>query len=88
MYNICNDGLTLCIPFNTQVDVPIRIHNGDTAIVTFTGVGYDKRVMGETMQLTADQLETSGVPSKTFSCVTYLRTSHFIKNKINSWTLA
>ena len=61
----------------TQVDVPIRIHNGDTAIVTFTGVGYDKRVMGETMQLTADQLETSGVPSKIF-CVTHLRTSNFI----------
>ena len=57
--------MILYILFNTQVDVPIRIHNGDTAIVTFTGVGYDKRVMGETMQLTADQLETSGVPSKT-----------------------
>ena len=42
----------------------MRIHNGDTAIVTFTGVGYDKRVMGDTMQLTADQLETSSVPSK------------------------
>ena len=62
--NICDDVMILCILFNTQVDVPIRIHNGDTAIVTFTGVGYDKRVMGETMQLTADQLETSGVPSK------------------------
>ena len=45
----------------TQVDVPIRVHNGDTAIVTFTGVGYDKRIMGETMPMT-DQQDLTGVP--------------------------
>ena len=69
----------------TQVDVPIRIHNGDTAIVTFTGVGYDKRVMGETMQLTADQLETSGVPSKIFFlCNTFGDVQLDLKNTISS----
>ena len=49
------------IQFITQVDVPIRVHNGDTAIVTFTGVGYDKRIMGETMPMT-DQQDLTGVP--------------------------
>ena len=38
------------------------IHNGDTALVTFTGVGFDKRVMGDTMPIT-DQTQLSGVPS-------------------------
>ena len=46
-------------------DVPIRIHNGDTAIITFTGVGYDKRVMGESMPTrdTQDMSKISGVRS-------------------------
>ncbi|KAH3749495.1 hypothetical protein DPMN_183993, partial [Dreissena polymorpha] len=44
-----------------MVDVPIHVHNGDTAIVTFTGVGYDKRIMGETMPMT-DQQDLTGVP--------------------------
>ncbi|XP_060587307.1 cilia- and flagella-associated protein 65-like isoform X2 [Ruditapes philippinarum] len=44
-----------------MVDVPIHVHNGDTAIVTFTGVGYDKRIMGDTMPLT-DQQDLTGVP--------------------------
>ncbi|KAK3591649.1 hypothetical protein CHS0354_040559 [Potamilus streckersoni] len=44
-----------------MVDVPIRVHNGDTAIVTFTGVGYDKRLMGDTMLMT-DQHDLTGVP--------------------------
>lgn len=43
------------------MDVPIRVHNGDTAIITFTGVGYDKRIMGETMPMT-DQQDLTGVP--------------------------
>lgn len=43
------------------MDVPIHVHNGDTAIVTFTGVGYDKRIMGETMPMT-DQQDLTGVP--------------------------
>ncbi|XP_041374433.1 cilia- and flagella-associated protein 65-like [Gigantopelta aegis] len=45
-----------------MVDVPIRIADGDTAVITFTGVGFDKRVMGDTMPLT-DQPDLSGVPS-------------------------
>ncbi|XP_070569847.1 cilia- and flagella-associated protein 65-like [Ptychodera flava] len=45
-----------------MVDVPIHIVNGDTALITFTGVGYDKRIMGDTMQLT-DQHDLTGVPA-------------------------
>lgn len=45
-----------------MVDVPIHVHNGDTAIITFTGVGYDKRIMGDTMPMT-DQQDLTGVPS-------------------------
>lgn len=44
--------------------MPIHIHAGDTAVVTFTGVGYDKRVLGDTMQLSADQMDMSGVPGE------------------------
>ncbi|XP_069792043.1 cilia- and flagella-associated protein 65 isoform X3 [Narcine bancroftii] len=29
-----------------SVDVPIHILNGDSALVTFTGIGYDKRILG------------------------------------------
>ena len=49
----------------SQVDVPIRIHNGDTALVTFKGVGYDKRVMGDTMA-TTDRTEISGKKTSTY----------------------
>ncbi|XP_050388962.1 cilia- and flagella-associated protein 65 [Patella vulgata] len=45
-----------------MVDVPIRVCGGETAIVTFTGVGYDKRVMGDTMPIT-EQQDLTGVPS-------------------------
>ncbi|ESO88046.1 hypothetical protein LOTGIDRAFT_219687 [Lottia gigantea] len=45
-----------------MVDVPIRIQGGETNIVTFTGVGYDKRVMGDSTPLT-NQQDLSGVPS-------------------------
>ena len=45
-----------------MVDVPIRVHNGDTAIITFTGIGYDRRIMGDTMPLNETQ-DMSGVPS-------------------------
>ena len=44
------------------MDIPIRIHNGDTALVTFTGVGYDKRVLGDTMPL-SDEVSTACVPA-------------------------
>ncbi len=52
--------------------MPIHIHNGDTAIITFTGVGYDKRIMGETMQLTADQGEMSGIPGENMTYLNYV----------------
>ncbi|XP_033103427.1 cilia- and flagella-associated protein 65-like [Anneissia japonica] len=45
-----------------MVDVPIHIIGGDTALITFTGVGYDKRIMGDTMCFT-DQTQLSGVPA-------------------------
>ncbi|XP_071497349.1 cilia- and flagella-associated protein 65-like [Diadema antillarum] len=45
-----------------MVDVPIHIIGGDTALITFTGVGYDKRTMGDTMPVT-DGTELAGVPS-------------------------
>lgn len=45
-----------------MVDIPIKVHNGDTAIVTFSGIGYDKRIMGDTMPF-SDQLEVTGVPA-------------------------
>ncbi|GCB82816.1 hypothetical protein scyTo_0023787 [Scyliorhinus torazame] len=30
----------------SKVNVPIHILNGDSALVTFTGIGYDKRALG------------------------------------------
>ncbi|XP_074643169.1 cilia- and flagella-associated protein 65-like [Tubulanus polymorphus] len=44
------------------MNVPIRIHNGDCAVITFTGIGYDKRLMGDTMPI-VDQTESNGVPT-------------------------
>ncbi|BFZ22011.1 hypothetical protein BsWGS_25049 [Bradybaena similaris] len=44
------------------VDIPIKVQNGDTAIVTFTGVGYDQRDLGDTMLL-SDGSAACGVPS-------------------------
>ena len=31
------------------MDIPVRIVGGETVLVTFTGVGYDQRIMGETL---------------------------------------
>lgn len=45
-----------------MVDIPIYVHHGDMAVVTFTGVGYDRRIMGHTMPVTEHQ-DLSGVPS-------------------------
>ena len=45
-----------------MLDVPINIDKGETALVTFTGVGYDQRLMGDTMPMN-DQPEQSGVPA-------------------------
>ncbi|KAJ7389222.1 hypothetical protein OS493_032690 [Desmophyllum pertusum] len=32
-----------------MVDIPVRIIGGETVLVTFTGVGYDQRIMGDTL---------------------------------------
>ena len=42
--------------------MPIHIIGGDTALITFSGVGYDKRIMGQTMPMT-DGTEVSQVPT-------------------------
>ena len=46
-------GVVLAVTFNflfdLQVDVPVRIIGGETVLVTFTGVGYDQRIMGDTL---------------------------------------
>ncbi|KAK2171090.1 hypothetical protein NP493_1104g03028 [Ridgeia piscesae] len=49
------------LEYLNQVDVPIRIHNADTAVITFTGAGYDQRAMGETMPFN-DRIGDSNVP--------------------------
>ncbi len=46
-----------------QVDVPIAVEGGDTALVTFTGVGYDERALGDTMQ-PKSQMNPGDVPSE------------------------
>ncbi|KAK3742184.1 hypothetical protein QZH41_012071, partial [Actinostola sp. cb2023] len=52
-----------------MVDIPIRIIGGDTVLVTFTGVGYDQRIMGDTM-LPRESV-SAGVPSKQIVPVHY-----------------
>ncbi|KAH9495755.1 Cilia- and flagella-associated protein 65 [Bulinus truncatus] len=43
-----------------MVDIPVYIHNGETTIITFQGIGYDKRIMGDTMPF-SDDPKMSGV---------------------------
>ena len=45
-----------------QVDVPVRIIGGETVLVTFTGVGYDQRVMGNTLPV--KDVGNTTVPAK------------------------
>lgn len=45
-----------------QVDISITVDQGETAVITFTGIGFDKRLMGTTMELT-DVSHPSGVPT-------------------------
>ncbi|XP_059144553.1 cilia- and flagella-associated protein 65-like [Physella acuta] len=45
-----------------MVDIPLHIDNGDTAVVTFVGIGYDKRIMGDTMPF-SDEPQLCGVPT-------------------------
>lgn len=45
-----------------MVDVPVRIIGDETVLVTFTGVGYDQRIMGETLPVR--DVGSSTVPDK------------------------
>lgn len=45
------------------VDVPIHIHNGDTSLITFIGIGFDKRD-GTDGLVTNEPNDASGVPPK------------------------
>ena len=60
-HHIFISGKSLPLHFITQVDLAISVDGGETTVVTFTGVGFDKRVMGDTMPLT-DQTDYTAVP--------------------------
>ena len=44
------------------MDVPVRIIGGETVLVTFTGVGYDARIMGDTLPV--KDVGSTAVPDK------------------------
>jgi len=44
------------------VDIPVHIIGGETVLVTFTGVGYDQRIMGDTLPLR--DMSSTTVPDK------------------------
>ncbi|CAK8673924.1 unnamed protein product [Clavelina lepadiformis] len=45
------------------VDIPIHIVGGDTALITFKGIGYDSRTMGTSMPMFDQPPEYTAVPS-------------------------
>lgn len=45
-----------------MVDIPVHIIGGETVLVTFTGVGYDQRIMGDTLPLR--DMSSTTVPDK------------------------
>lgn len=45
-----------------MVDIPVRIVGGETVLVTFTGVGYDQRIMGDTLPVS--DMGSTTVPDK------------------------
>ena len=45
-----------------QVDIPIHIVGGETALITFKGIGYDGRAMGDTMPKLDQPQEFTSVP--------------------------
>ena len=45
-----------------EVNVSICVENGDSALITFNGVGFDKRLVGDTMNV-GDASHLNGVPS-------------------------
>lgn len=44
------------------MDVPVRIIGGESVLVTFTGVGYDQRIMGDTLPV--KDVGSTTVPDK------------------------
>ena len=44
------------------MDIPVRIVGGETVLVTFTGVGYDQRIMGDTLPVR--DMGSTTVPAK------------------------
>lgn len=44
------------------MDIPVHIIGGETVLVTFTGVGYDQRIMGDTLPLR--DMSSTTVPDK------------------------
>lgn len=44
------------------MDLPVRIIGGETVLVTFTGVGYDQRIMGDTLPV--KDVGSTAVPAK------------------------
>jgi len=45
-----------------QVDVAVCIDGGETVTITFVGVGFDRRLMGDAMNI-GDASHLTGVPS-------------------------
>ncbi|KAL9957579.1 hypothetical protein ACROYT_G034498 [Oculina patagonica] len=45
-----------------MVDIPVRIIGGETVLVTFTGVGYDQRILGDTLPV--KDVGSTTVPDK------------------------
>ncbi|XP_077974570.1 cilia- and flagella-associated protein 65-like [Styela clava] len=45
-----------------MVDIPIHIVGGDVALISFSGIGYDARVIGSNMPMLDQPPEFSGVP--------------------------
>ena len=44
------------------MNIAVCIDGGESAVITFTGVGYGKRLMGDTMNV-GDASHLTGVPS-------------------------
>ena len=58
LHSRCSDAV--CVVF--QVDIAVCIEGGESGVVTFIGVGFDKRLMGDSMNI-ADASHFTGVPS-------------------------
>ena len=54
--------LAIKMHLTIKVDLPIHIADGPTAVVQFTGAGFDSRIMGKSMSYS--DLQLPEVPSK------------------------